>query len=95
MANASEGGGVIVVLTDIEKEKLEAVLESHLKPNDLRGTEVIIRNGTPLLLVDLLKVSAHRAKSIIIMVQMAGDADRSDTAVLRTVLCLKSLPEVT
>ncbi|GMF17494.1 unnamed protein product [Phytophthora lilii] len=94
LANASENGGVIVVLAEMDKEELEAELESQMRKEELRGTRVIFRTGTPLLSVDLLKVSAHRAKSIIIMTNSTGDADRSDAAVLRTVLSLKTLPEV-
>lgn len=94
LANASENGGVIVVLAEIDKEELEAELESQMRKEELRGTRVIFRTGTPLLSVDLLKVSAHRARSIIIMANSTGDADRSDAAILRTVLSLKTLPEV-
>ncbi|KAL7692410.1 putative CASTOR/POLLUX/SYM8 ion channel [Plasmopara halstedii] len=94
LANASNKGGVIVVLAEIEKEELEAELESQLRANELLGTRVIFRTGTPLLSVDLLKVSAHRAKSIIIMATSSGEADRSDAAILRTVLSLKTLPEL-
>ncbi|KAF4138283.1 Castor and Pollux of voltage-gated ion channel [Phytophthora infestans] len=95
LANASEHGGVIVVLAEMDKEELEAELESQMRKEELRGTRVIFRTGTPLLSVDLLKVSAHRAKSIIIMANSTGDADRSDAAILRTVLSLKTLPELT
>lgn len=94
LANASEKGGTIVVLAEAEKEDLEAELASHLRPEELRGTNVIFRTGTPLLSVDLLKVAAHRARSIVIMALSSGDADRSDAAVLRTVLSLKTLPEL-
>lgn len=94
LANASEKGDVIVVLAEADKEELEAELESHLPREELRGTKVIFRTGTPLLSVDLIKVAAHRARSIIIMASSSGDPDRSDAAVLRTVLCLKTLPEV-
>ncbi|KAL3672182.1 hypothetical protein V7S43_002844 [Phytophthora oleae] len=65
-----------------------------MRKEELRGTRVIFRTGTPLLSVDLLKVSAHRARSIIIMANSAGDADKSDAAILRTVLSLKTLPEL-
>ncbi|POM75264.1 Ion channel, partial [Phytophthora palmivora] len=94
LANASESGGVVVVLAEIDKEELEAELESQMRKEELRGTRVIFRTGTPLLSVDLLKVSAHRARSIIIMANSSGDADRSDAAILRTVLSLKTLPEL-
>ncbi|OWZ23422.1 Ion channel protein [Phytophthora megakarya] len=95
LANASEKGGVIVVLAEIDKEELEAELESQMHKEELRGTSVIFRTGTPVLSTDLLKVSAHRARSIIIMANSSGDADRSDAAILRTVLSLKTLPELT
>jgi ion channel POLLUX/CASTOR len=94
LANASEKGGTVVVLAETDKEELEAELASHLRPDDLLGTQVIFRTGTPMLSVDLLKVAAHRARSIIIMAHSSGDADRSDAAVLRTVLTLKTLPQV-
>lgn len=94
LANASNKGGVIVVLAETEKEELEAELESQMRPGELLGTRIIFRTGTPLLSVDLLKVSAHRARSIIIMATLSGEADRSDAAILRTVLSLKTLPEL-
>jgi hypothetical protein len=94
LANASEKGGVVVVLAEREKEELEAELVSQLSPHEMLGTNVIFRTGSPMLSVDLLKVAAHRARSIIIMAQTSGDADRSDATVLRTVLGLKTLPEV-
>ncbi|TYZ63804.1 hypothetical protein PybrP1_007336 [[Pythium] brassicae (nom. inval.)] len=80
LANASEKGGVIVVLAEADKEELEAELESHLPREELRGSKVIFRTGTPLLSVDLVKVAAHRARSIIIMASSVGDPDRSDAA---------------
>lgn len=95
LANESEGGGVIIVLAAVEKERMEAELSSNLHAKDLRGTKVLFRTGTPLHSVDLLKVSAHRAKSIVIMALTTGDADRSDSAVLRSVIALKTLPQVT
>nr|CCA17920.1 ion channel putative [Albugo laibachii Nc14] len=94
LANESEHGGTIVVLAEVEKEDLEAELSSHLKSEDLRGTRVIFRTGTSLLSVDLIKVAAHRAKSIVIMAQTSGEADRSDASVLRTVLSLKTIPQL-
>ncbi|KAL4176203.1 hypothetical protein KRP22_001157 [Phytophthora ramorum] len=94
LANASESGGVVVVLTEIDKEELEAELASQMRKEELRGTRIIFRTGSPLLSVDLLNVSAHRARSIIIMANSSGDADRSDAAILRIVLSLKTLPEL-
>ncbi|KDO27252.1 hypothetical protein SPRG_07501 [Saprolegnia parasitica CBS 223.65] len=89
-ANESEKGGVVVVLAELEKEELEAELHSHMHPDDFLGTKVVFRTGNPLLIVDLKKVSAHTARSIVIMATV-GDADKSDAAVLRIILSLLGL----
>ncbi|KAF0694788.1 Aste57867_14386 [Aphanomyces stellatus] len=93
-ANESEGGGVVVVLAEMEKEALEAELRSQMHEPDLLGTKVVFRSGNPLLIVDLLKVSAHTARSIVIMATI-GDADKSDASVLRIILSLLGLPQLT
>ncbi|CAK4086154.1 unnamed protein product [Aphanomyces euteiches] len=92
-ANESEKGGVIVVLAELEKEHLEAELHSQMHVDDLLGTKVVFRSGNPLLIVDLLKVSAHTARSIVIMASL-GDADKSDASVLRIILSLLGLPSL-
>ncbi|KDO16036.1 hypothetical protein SPRG_18429, partial [Saprolegnia parasitica CBS 223.65] len=89
-ANESEKGGVVVVLAELEKEQLEAEIHSHMHPDDFLGTKVVFRTGNPLLIVDLKKVSAHTARSIVIMATV-GDADKSDAAVLRIILSLLGL----
>ncbi|OQR88605.1 ion channel [Thraustotheca clavata] len=92
-ANESEKGGVIVVLAEAEKEELEAELHSQMHEEDLLGTKVVFRSGNPLLIMDLRKVSAHTARSIVIMASL-GDADKSDASVLRIILSLLGLPQL-
>ncbi|RHY29303.1 hypothetical protein DYB32_005249 [Aphanomyces invadans] len=92
-ANESEKGGVVVVLAEMEKEYLEAELHSQMSSEDFLGTKVVFRSGNPLLIIDLLKVSAHTARSIVIMATL-GDADKSDASVLRIILSLLGLPYV-
>ncbi|OQR83152.1 ion channel [Achlya hypogyna] len=92
-ANESEKGGVVVVLAEADKEELEAELHSQMHESDLLGTKVVFRSGNPLLIVDLLKVSAHTARSIVIMATV-GDADKSDASVLRIILSLLGLPSL-
>ena len=48
LANESEGGGVIVVLSEEEKEKMEADLHATLRQRDLLGSKVVFRSGSPL-----------------------------------------------
>ena len=59
----------MVVLSQLEKEEMEERLESALNAKDnplqLLGTEVIFRQGNPILEQDLKKVSANTARSVI------------------------------
>ncbi|RHY33151.1 hypothetical protein DYB34_001117 [Aphanomyces astaci] len=90
LANESEGGGVVVVLAELEKERIEAELESQMEPHEYHGTKVVVRSGSPLITNDLKKVSAHTARSITIMATSI-DADKSDASCLRVILSLRGL----
>lgn len=89
-ANESMGGGTIVILAEDPKEELEQrVASAEL---DFRGTKVIVRSGSPIMISDLKKVSAHLARSIIILARESSvSPDESDSLTLRTVLSLKSM----
>jgi len=91
-ANASEGGGVIVVLSEREKEAMEEDLHKS-SDGDNAGTIVVCRSGSPLLLSDLNKVSVATARSIIVLAE-ATNADLSDTRVLRVLLSLRGVPKL-
>jgi len=93
LANESEGGGIIIVLADEEKEILEAELESHMQYKDMLKTKVVFRHGNPLLLSDLNRISANTARSIALM-STGNEADRSDACILRSVLSINSLSNV-
>jgi hypothetical protein len=55
LANESEGGGLIVILTPLPKEELESYIwKSNM---DMKGTNVIVRTGNPHLKNDLQTVS--------------------------------------
>ena len=56
MANESEGGGVVVILGEREKETMEIEFATQCKPSELMGTRVVFRSGSALLMPDLLKV---------------------------------------
>jgi hypothetical protein len=95
LANESEGGGVMVVLSKLEKEELEEKLESAINakenPLDLMGTEVVFRQGNPILENELKKVSASTARAIIALTPPDFDSDEADANMLRQVLALKAL----
>jgi hypothetical protein len=90
IANESEGGGAVVVLAKESTETMQAELNMQLPKFCRRGTKIIARYGNPAVVSDLIKVSADRAKAIIVLA--AGiNADESDSGTLRTILSLKSM----
>jgi hypothetical protein len=94
LANESECGGSIVVLAFEEKEDMEMQLrhatERVEQPLRLLGTAVVFRNGNPLAEQELHKVSVLTARSIIVLSPF-GNANESDSTMLRQVLALKSV----
>ncbi|XP_052198448.1 ion channel CASTOR-like [Diospyros lotus] len=90
IANESLGGGIIVVMAERDKEEME--LDIAKMEFDFRGTSVICRGGSPLILADLKKVSVSKARAIIVLAE-DGNADQSDARALRTVLSLTGVKE--
>eukprot|EP00607_Mallomonas_marina_P004123 CAMPEP_0182425190 /NCGR_PEP_ID=MMETSP1167-20130531/11536_1 /TAXON_ID=2988 /ORGANISM="Mallomonas Sp, Strain CCMP3275" /LENGTH=758 /DNA_ID=CAMNT_0024605639 /DNA_START=649 /DNA_END=2925 /DNA_ORIENTATION=+ len=90
LANASCGGGIIVVMTTTPKEELEITIrEANL---EMHGTEVIVRTGVPHIESDLRKVSAAGARSVIVLADRGGSsADIADVNTVRTVLSLRGM----
>ncbi|XP_020548401.1 ion channel CASTOR isoform X1 [Sesamum indicum] len=90
IANESLGGGTVVVMAERDKEEME--LDIAKMEFDFRGTSVICRSGSPLILADLKKVSVSKARAIIVLAE-DGNADQSDARALRTVLSLTGVKE--
>ena len=95
LANESEGGGTMVVLSQLEKDDMEERLDSAINakenPLQLLGTEVVFRQGNPILENDLKKVSANTARSVIALTPPDFNSDEADANMLRQVLALKAL----
>ncbi|KAH9782856.1 putative ion channel CASTOR [Citrus sinensis] len=90
IANESLGGGIVVVMAERDKEEME--LDISKMEFDFKGTSVICRSGSPLILADLKKVSVSKARAIIVLAE-DGNADQSDARALRTVLSLTGVKE--
>ncbi|KAF0912482.1 hypothetical protein E2562_014080 [Oryza meyeriana var. granulata] len=90
IANESLGGGTIVVMAERDKEEMEADIAKM--EFDLKGTAIICRSGSPLILADLKKVSVSKARAIVVLAE-EGNADQSDARALRTVLSLTGVKE--
>jgi hypothetical protein len=95
LANESEGGGVIVILSTQEKQTIQDEINSFFRDSDgFRGTKIVIAHGNPLILVDLKRVSASLARSIVIFRDDEQSSDVCDSNTLRIILTLKTLPSV-
>ncbi|PKA60201.1 putative ion channel CASTOR [Apostasia shenzhenica] len=90
IANENLGGGIVVVMAERDKEEME--LDIAKMEFDFRGTSVICRSGSPLILADLKKVSVSKARAIVVLAE-DGNADLSDARALRTVLSLTGVKE--
>jgi hypothetical protein len=91
-ANDSDGGGVIVVLADRDKQELERSFKIQMKRKELMGTKVVFRKGQVTNQADLKKVAAHTARAILILSDGELSADMSDSQVVRAILSLHGLP---
>jgi hypothetical protein len=73
IANESVGGGIVVVMAERDKEEMEVDIAKM--EFDFRGTAVICRTGSPLILADLKKVSVSKARAIVVLAE-DGNADQ-------------------
>ncbi|XP_050216482.1 ion channel CASTOR-like isoform X3 [Mercurialis annua] len=90
IANESLGGGIVVVMAERDKEEME--MDIGKMEFDFKGTKVICRSGSPLILADLKKVSVSKSRAVIVLAE-DGNADQSDARALRTVLSLTGVKE--
>lgn len=90
IANESEGGGVVVVLARESMETMTHELNTQLPKNMRLRTKIVCRYGNPAVVGDLIKVSADRAKAVVILAS-GRTADESDSTTLRCLLSIKSM----
>ena len=90
-ANESEGGGVVVVLSDAhEKTWMDDTVAEELPEEERYGTQIVCRSGDPVSVADLRKVAAADAKAIIVLADYTVDADVSDARAVRCMLALRA-----
>ena len=88
LANESEGGGVVVLLSEMPKQDQEDILRK--KALNTLGTVIICRQGSPLVGVDLDRVSAHLARSVVVLSDDSLRPDQADARSLRVALSFVS-----
>ena len=89
LANESMGGGVVVILADMDKEEQEySIAKQGISDLATRGTHIICRQGNPLVAGDLDRVSVKTARSIIVLSDESLRPDQADARSLRIALSL-------
>jgi len=91
LANASEGGGVIAVLSEAEKDFVEGEVAHHFKKGQMLGTKVIVRHGSRLHTPDLIKMSFQTCKSVVVLSNSREDPSKADSEIMQVVLNLVNL----
>lgn len=86
LANESEGGGTVVVLSENNKTELEEYIAD--KELELHGTNIVVRSGSPCIGANLRKCSCRDAKSVILLADDDKSSNDSDASMIRTMLAL-------
>jgi len=92
-ANRSKGGGVIVVLTDESKLKMEHLFSRYIPEEQRHGSKFVFRQGSPLIPEQLEYVSARTAGRIVIVSDSSRMSTEADAQALRTAVLLDEMYE--
>jgi voltage-gated potassium channel Kch len=88
VANESEKDPVVVVMAERDKVEMEDAIRD--KVDELRGTRVVCRSGSPIDLRDLQIVNPHDARAVIVL---SPEGDDPDPSVIKTMLALTRAPD--
>lgn len=95
----------VVVMTDLlEKEEMTAIVAASFSSQNISphrtklGRDVVFRKGDPCNNHDLVRVAAHKAKHVVVMMTAKDEAEAlanpgsaSNSATTRTVLALRNI----
>jgi len=84
-SNESNGGDVIVVMAPKSKPWMDSTFLDNIE--DWRGSKIVTRKGDTINPNDLMKASAPRARSVVILSQ-GEDPDEADAQACRCTLAL-------
>jgi voltage-gated potassium channel Kch len=88
IANESEKNPCIVVMAERDKVEMEDAIRD--KVDDMRGTRVVCRSGSPIDLRDLQIVNPHDARAVIVL---SPEGEDPDPSVIKTMLALTRAPD--
>lgn len=92
-ANRSRKYACIVILSPIDKQKVETLVAEQM--GSMLNTRVVVREGSPFSIQALEKVGAGRARSIIILsadVDLTSKKTDPDMNAIKTLLALRRIP---
>jgi len=88
LANESDGGGVIVILAEMDKPEMDDFWMGEMDADKRMGTKIITRQGQAIDIFNLNKCSVQKANSITILAPKPHASDESDAQVTRIMLAL-------
>ena len=93
LANESEKRGVVVILAEASKEKMDDLIQKRLP--DTITTEVITTEGNPSNISELNRVSISNARSVILLAKCDENAPHemkieSDVQAIKSIMAIKS-----
>ena len=80
---------MIVILSEAEKQQVEADVRNSLQRDEMLGSHIIIRHGNLLHGRSLRRVNAASARAVIVL-SGSTDPDAADSKVLRVVMTMVS-----
>jgi voltage-gated potassium channel Kch len=87
-ANESEKKPVIVIMANRDKVEMQDEIADKV---DRRNTQIIVRSGDPMSLVDLEITHHHEAKSVVILAP--DDAESPDSFTIKAALAIINNPD--
>lgn len=88
LANESDGGGVVVILAEMDKPEMDDFWMGEMDADKRMGTKIITRQGQAIEIFNLNKCSVQKANSITILAPKPHSSDESDAQVTRIMLAL-------
>ncbi|CAF1309253.1 unnamed protein product [Rotaria sordida] len=87
IANENQRNPSIVILTSKDNSEVKYMIKDKI--NNSRNTRIIYRNGDPMSINDLNKLSLNQARSIIIL---APKLNNPDVRIIKTILAIRNNP---
>ncbi|CAF1473728.1 unnamed protein product [Adineta steineri] len=89
IANESQRNPSIVILTSKERIEIQYLIKNKI--HDTKNTRIIYRNGDPMSINDLNKLSINQARSVIILASETNH--NSDIRIIKTILAIRNNPQ--